>query len=61
MNNTLAVLASGEASPGEVVQATGTFALIVALIAIPAAGALLLLLAGRRANRWGHWLARRSS
>ncbi len=56
MNNTLAVLASGEASPGEVVQATGTFALIVALIAIPAAGALLLLLAGRRANRWGHWL-----
>ena len=56
MNNTLAVLASGEASPGEVVQATGTFALIVALIAIPAAGAVLLLLVGRRANRWGHWL-----
>ena len=56
MNNTLAVLASGEASPGEVVQATGTFALIVALIAIPVAGAVLLLLAGRRANRWGHWL-----
>ena len=56
MNNTLAVLASGEASPGEVVQATGSFALIVALIAIPAAGAVLLLLAGRRANRWGHLL-----
>jgi NADH-quinone oxidoreductase subunit L len=56
VNNTLAVLASGEASPGEVVQATGTFALIVALIAIPAAGAVLLLLAGRRANRWGHLL-----
>jgi len=56
VNNTLAVLASGEASPGEVVQATGTFALIVALIAIPVAGAVLLLLAGRRANRWGHWL-----
>jgi NADH-quinone oxidoreductase subunit L len=56
VNNTLAVLASGEASPGEVVQATGTFALIVALIAIPAAGAVLLLLAGKRANRWGHLL-----
>ena len=56
MNNTLAVLASGEASPGEVVAATGTFGLIAALIAIPAASAALLLLAGRRSNRWGHLL-----
>jgi len=32
VNNTLAVLTSGEASPGEVVQATGTFGLIAALI-----------------------------
>ena len=56
MNNTLAILASGEASPGEVVQATGTFDLIAVLIAIPVAGAVILLLAGRRSNRWGHWL-----
>ena len=56
MNNTLAVLTSGEAAPGEVVAATGTFGLIAALIAIPAAGAVILLLAGRRSNRWGHWL-----
>ena len=56
MNNTLAVLTSGEASPGEVVQATGTFGLIAALIAIPALGAVILLLAGRRANKWGHLL-----
>mgnify|MGYP005605687059 CR=1 FL=1 len=52
MNNTLAILTSGEANPGEVVTATGTFALIAALIAIPAAGAVILLLAGRRSNRW---------
>jgi len=56
VNNTLAVLTSGEASPGEVVQATGTFGLIAALIAIPALGAVILLLVGRRANKWGHLL-----
>jgi NADH-quinone oxidoreductase subunit L len=56
VNNTLAILASGEASPGEVVQATGTFGLIAALIAIPAAGAVILLLAGRRSDKWGHLL-----
>jgi NADH-quinone oxidoreductase subunit L len=56
VNNTLAVLTSGEANPGEVVAATGTFGLIAALIAIPAAGAVILLLAGRRSDRWGHLL-----
>ncbi len=57
MNTTLAVLASGPASPGEVVTATGTFSLTAALIAIPLAGAVILLLAGKRSNAWGHWLA----
>ena len=57
MKNTVAILASGEADPGEVVAATGTFGLIAALIAIPAAGAVILLLAGRRSDKWGHLLA----
>ncbi len=56
MNTTLAVLTSGPASPGEVVTATGTFSLTAALIALPVAGAVILLLAGRRSNAWGHWL-----
>jgi NADH-quinone oxidoreductase subunit L len=30
--------------------------LIPVLVALPAAGAAVLLLAGRRADRWGHWL-----
>ncbi len=57
MNKTLAIVASGEASPGEVVLAPGAFGLIAALIAIPAAIAAFLLLAGRRSDRWGHWVA----
>jgi NADH-quinone oxidoreductase subunit L len=52
--NTLAILTSGEASPGEVVQASGMFSLTAVLIAIPLASAALLLLAGRRSNAWGH-------
>ncbi len=57
MNTTLAVLASGPASPGEVVTASGMFSLTAVLIAIPLAGAIVLLLAGKRSNAWGHWLA----
>jgi NADH-quinone oxidoreductase subunit L len=40
----------------EVGAATGTASLAWLLFALPALGALVLLLAGRRADRWGHWL-----
>ena len=36
--------------------ATGVFDLLWVLVAIPLAGAAILLLAGRRADRWGHLL-----
>ena len=36
--------------------ASGTFQLVWLLIALPLAGAAVLLLAGRRSDRWGHWL-----
>jgi NADH-quinone oxidoreductase subunit L len=50
--NTLPALAQAQ----EVAPATGTASLAWLLVALPAAGALVLLLAGRRADRWGHWL-----
>ncbi|HVA60604.1 MAG TPA: NADH-quinone oxidoreductase subunit L [Mycobacteriales bacterium] len=37
-------------------QATGIFDLTAALVALPLLGAAVLLLGGRRANRWGHLL-----
>jgi NADH-quinone oxidoreductase subunit L len=40
----------------EVLPATGTAGLAWLLFALPALGALVLLVAGRRADRWGHWL-----
>jgi NADH-quinone oxidoreductase subunit L len=40
----------------EVGAATGTASLAWLLFALPALGALVLLLAGRRADRWGHVL-----
>jgi NADH-quinone oxidoreductase subunit L len=40
----------------EVLPATGTASLAWLLFALPALGALVLLVAGRRADRWGHWL-----
>ena len=40
----------------EVLPATGTAGLAWLLFALPALGAVVLLLAGRRADRWGHWL-----
>ena len=36
--------------------ASGTFQLIWLLIALPLAGAAILLLLGRRTDKWGHWL-----
>jgi NADH-quinone oxidoreductase subunit L len=38
-------------------NATGTFSLLWLLIALPLLGAALLLLGGRRTDRWGHLLA----
>ena len=55
INTGFGILAS-EASPGEVVPASGLFLLTAALIAIPLLSAAVLLLAGRRANAWGHRL-----
>jgi NADH-quinone oxidoreductase subunit L len=50
-----AVTRAAEAVP-TAVPASGTFQLIWLLIALPLAGAAILLLAGRRSDRWGHWL-----
>jgi len=50
-----AVTHAAEAAPA-VTAATGTFQLIWLLIALPLAGAAILLLAGRRTDAWGHWL-----
>ncbi|MDO4242180.1 MAG: NADH-quinone oxidoreductase subunit L [Actinomyces sp.] len=52
---TLAALADTAAAP--LTPATGAAALSWLLIAVPAASAALLLLAGRASDRWGHWLA----
>ena len=49
------VLAASEVTH-QLYRATGTFTLIAALIAIPLLSAAILLLLGRRADRWGHWL-----
>ncbi len=40
----------------EYAQATGLLGNVWLLVAIPLASAALLLLLGRRADRWGHWL-----
>ncbi|MFI5839599.1 NADH-quinone oxidoreductase subunit L [Catenuloplanes sp. NPDC051500] len=40
----------------EYAQATGLLGSVWLLVAIPLASAALLLLLGRRADRWGHWL-----
>jgi NADH-quinone oxidoreductase subunit L len=40
----------------DVAAASGVAALAWLLIALPALGALVLFLAGRRADAWGHWL-----
>lgn len=37
-------------------SADGVFALLWLVIALPALGAAVLLLGGRRTDRWGHWL-----
>jgi hypothetical protein len=41
---------------GQVAPASGFLSALWLLVALPAAGAAVLLLAGRRADRWGHYL-----
>ena len=56
----VAALATSDTVAAEVQElsaATGVFSLIWLIVALPLLGATLLLLAGRRANKWGHWLA----
>ncbi len=51
----VATLAAAE--PTQAVQAaSGVFTLTWLLIALPLLGAAVLLLGGRRTDKWGHWL-----
>jgi NADH-quinone oxidoreductase subunit L len=47
---------AGQASFAPVSTASGALSLGWLLVALPAASAAVLLLAGRRSNGWGHWL-----
>ena len=49
-------LATEQASDA-VQAASGAFSLMWLLVALPLVGAAVLLLAGRRTDGWGHWLA----
>ncbi|MFN8074879.1 MAG: NADH-quinone oxidoreductase subunit L [Kineosporiaceae bacterium] len=54
----LALLAETEAHPGHYAEASsGIQSLAWLLIALPLLGAAVLLLGGRRTDKWGHWLA----
>lgn len=48
---------SGAATLQTLAPASGVFELIPLIIGLPLLGAAILLILGRRANRWGHWLA----
>ena len=50
------VLGAGQPPAPSVAPATGPAALAWLLIAVPAVGAAVLLVAGRASDRWGHWL-----
>ena len=56
MLGALATSDDGAATLQALAPATGIFSYIWLIIALPLAGAAILLLAGRRTNRWGHWL-----
>ena len=56
MTATPLALPAAAAATGAVAPATGPAALAWLLIVIPAAGAAILLLAGRAADARGHWL-----
>ena len=55
MTSSIATLLPAAALEGAT-MAEGAFTSAWLLIALPLAGAAVLLLAGRRADRWGHWL-----
>ncbi len=44
-------------APGRYAEASGTLELLWLLIALPLAGAAILLLGGRRTDEWGPFLA----
>ncbi|MDI1461903.1 NADH-quinone oxidoreductase subunit L [Catellatospora sp. KI3] len=52
----VATLINEQAEAVVYAPATGLLSYMWLLIAIPAVSALILLLAGKAANRWGHWL-----
>jgi NADH-quinone oxidoreductase subunit L len=53
----LATSDSGAAALQEMAPATGIFSFIWVIVALPLLGSALLLLGGRRTNKWGHLLA----
>ena len=57
MTTAAAVLAEGAATVQQSMPAEGVFSLIWLLIGLPALGAVILLLGGRRTNSWGPYLA----
>ncbi len=60
MNATLAAAASSEtgaASVQHLATASGVFSYVWVIIALPLLGCAVLLLGGRRTNKWGHLLA----
>ena len=52
-----AVLATAAPAPAALAPATGVLSLLWVLLALPAVGAAVLLLGGRRTDRWGPYLA----
>lgn len=56
MNPLTAVQTAGEAAHGTAIAAEGVVSSAWLLVALPLAGAAVLLLGGRRTDRWGHWL-----
>ncbi|NTW42118.1 MAG: NADH-quinone oxidoreductase subunit L, partial [Cellulomonadaceae bacterium] len=56
MTNALAGLPAAAEVAAQATAATGAFTAAWLLVALPLLGAAVLLLAGRRADRWGHWL-----
>jgi NADH-quinone oxidoreductase subunit L len=55
VSSSLAALHAG-APVVHAASADGVFSLLWLVVALPALGAAVLLLGGRRADRWGHWL-----
>lgn len=56
ISHNLPLLAAEGAGPVAPTQATGAASLAWLMIVVPLASAVLLLLLGRRSDRWGHWL-----